>query len=95
MTFDIQAALTEVQTKTHVQIERETAYKWASRAIACYILTQQADDQDPLRWFLDAEDFRHEAVEHAAMSEDNGATLKRVEGEMMPHRFAAQAVLGM
>lgn len=65
MSFDITAALTEVQAKTDTQIEIETAYKWGSRALACYLLHERSGE---LRWFLRAEDMRHEAIEHAALS---------------------------
>lgn len=85
--FDVDAALREVRSKTHDQIERETAYKWGSRAIACYILLR--DEGYPgkrLDWFLKAEDFRHEALEHAAMAGDAGMTLREVEAEIERHR---------
>jgi hypothetical protein len=74
--FDVQAALTEVQARSDREIEIETAYKWGSRAIACYLLYMQSKD---MRWLLRAKSFQDEAIEHAAMAEDLGATLKTIE----------------
>jgi hypothetical protein len=34
--WDIKLAMQEVLAKTDQQIDEETAYKWASRVIACY-----------------------------------------------------------
>lgn len=69
MSFDIQAAYVEVTTKSKAQIEKETAYKWGSRAIACFKLYHSTGD---MRWFLQGEDHRHEAIEHAAFAEEPG-----------------------
>jgi len=77
--FDVRGALEEVLTKSEGLIQRETAYKWASRAIACYTL--YAENQE-LHWALRAEEYRHEAIEHAAVAEDDCATLSFIEQKM-------------
>ena len=69
MRFDVRAAYVEVTTKSKAQIEKETAYKWGSRAIACFQLYHSTGDT---RWFLQGEDHRHEAIEHAAFAEEPG-----------------------
>ena len=74
--FDVPAAMKEVQAKSEPQIEVETAYKWASRALACYQLYRATRD---LAWFLRAEQYRHEAFEHAAVAGDEGHTLQSIE----------------
>lgn len=61
--FDLTAALNEVTTKSPAQIEAETAYKWASRAIICYRLFVDSGD---LKRFAQAVDYHHEALEHSA-----------------------------
>jgi hypothetical protein len=79
--FDVEAALDEVQSKSHAEIEQETAYKWGARALACYKLhrdeAEVKDGEDP--WLLKASDFANEAMEHAAMVMDDGETLHIVE----------------
>lgn len=74
--FDVAAALSEVQSKAEEQIEIETAYKWGSRAMACYQLYSQTKN---VKWLLQAEDYRHEAIEHASLAKDSGNTLRVVE----------------
>lgn len=58
--FKIEDALVEIQQKSLNDIQKETAYKWASRACAAYILN------DKFR----AHEFAHEAIEHAALHSD-------------------------
>lgn len=74
--FDLQSALEEVTTKSESQIQIETAYKWASRAIICYRLFVESSD---LKLFAQAVDYHHEAIEHAASAEDDCRTLRRIE----------------
>jgi len=81
--FDIEEALKEVQEKDEDQIEEETAYKWASRAIASYMMYDKTGEQ---KWLLAGEDRRHEALEHASLCEDDGKTLTAVRKEIEKHR---------
>jgi hypothetical protein len=66
----------EVTTKSAATVERETANKWAARAIACYT---QCVETGELRWRLRGDDYRHEALEHAALIGDNGKTVARLQ----------------
>lgn len=52
----IKEAVEELKVKSYEDIERETAVKWAARAAAACLLGK-------LKEF---EDYRHEAIEHAA-----------------------------
>lgn len=61
----IGSALREVTSKSEAAIERETAMKWAARALACQ---KRYDETGALRWLLRAESYRHEAIEHAALA---------------------------
>jgi hypothetical protein len=81
--FDIESALEEVQSKEEVEIEIETAFKWASRSCACY---QLYDDTDEVKWLLSAASYENEALEHAAMAKDQGSTLKTIEAEIEKHK---------
>jgi len=81
--FDVATALKEVQTKSDAQIELETALKWGSRSIACYQLYKQT--QMP-SWFVRAEDYRHEALEHAALVQDFGASVRSIQSALDRYR---------
>lgn len=63
--IDFRQAITEgmreVATKTMLQVQRETAVKWAGRA--CAAAMQNKHD--------DAHEYAHESVEHAALSGDD------------------------
>jgi hypothetical protein len=74
----IEEARDEIASKTHRQIEEETAWKWASRAAASYELVSNKGEDKLAIWSM-AEDFYHEAIEHAALvekeSDDEGEEL--------------------
>lgn len=79
MDLDVPTALDEVTSKSDPVIERETSAKWASRAVACYCKFAETGDAE---WLMRAEDYKHEALEHAAMCEDGGATVAEAEEAM-------------
>lgn len=79
-------AYEEVSLKSEEQIELETAENWAARAVACYVrAAKELGSRDDLfgekymEWFIRAEDFKHEALEHGAQVGDGGATVKELE----------------
>lgn len=74
--FDLPPAREEMKTKSDVDIEVETAYKWGARSVACYEMFKETDDT---KWLLKAEDYRHETLEHAALAKDGGKTLGAIE----------------
>ncbi len=77
--FDIKAALKEVQEKEIEEIERSTAYTWASRSLACFQLYKETG---LINWRIQAEDFGNEAYEHSAMCKDGGKTLAVIEKKL-------------
>lgn len=81
--IDVNAALKEIKTKSLKDIEYDTAWRWASRAIAALVLANQAQlDDERAKWLGLSRDFKHEALEHAALQEDNGTLVKRVQEEI-------------
>ena len=73
------AALREVRTKSDATLERETARKWADRAIAaCHWYREKPD----LKWVRKAWDWHHEALEHAALVGDGGKTVAKIQAEI-------------
>ena len=84
--IDVDAALIEITTKSAQQIERETARAWAARAIACWRLARGVNIARGTQLYRQADDYEHEALEHAALARDGGATLAEVEGAFVVER---------
>jgi hypothetical protein len=60
---------TEVLSKSDAQISTETAYKWAARSVVAY---REFAKTGEMEWYRRAEDYRHEALEHASLVGDGG-----------------------
>lgn len=69
----------EVRSKSDAAIERETAFKWAGRAVACYEEYAATGDVD---WLRRGDDYRHEALEHAGTIGDRGATVRVIQDQI-------------
>jgi len=69
--LDVASARKELEEKSLLEIERATATTWAARAAACYDLARDAKDAAGRTARLEeAQNYRQEALEHAAMTED-------------------------
>lgn len=77
----------EIDQKSLEQIQRETAIKWASRACAAY--KNLADSLLDV-WEIQATEYAHEAIEHAALCEDEGV-LESVRKAINKYKGQAQA----
>jgi hypothetical protein len=78
----------ELLQKSRSAIEEETAFKWAARAVAAYRLFVETQSRP---WLLDAVDYAHEAVEHAALADRTGQVLQSVREYVhrdIPHDVA-------
>jgi hypothetical protein len=69
--IDVEAAKKEITTKSLNTIQKETAYKWASRAMAAKEMFSFNS-----QFMLDYNEYVHEALEHAALVEDEGFFLE-------------------
>lgn len=69
-------ATAELEDKTYEQIQIETAWKWGSRAVAAYKL---GDPQ--------AQEYEHEALEHAALVDDSGQLIAELTKEMSKYKL--------
>lgn len=78
----IHAAASELAAKPHEQIEEDTAWAWAARAIAAYQNFGMSDDPG---WLYDCLDYRHEALEHAALADPGGDVLHEVRAWVREH----------
>ncbi len=82
--LDVAKAVKELASKDMLTIERDTALTWGARAAASYSCVLAEDDHSVhMRCFWEGENYRQEALEHAAMTEDVGfigAIMKEIEG---------------
>ena len=65
----------EILSKSCGEIERETAFKWAARAVAAYTIFRETRLH---RWLRDSERYLDEAFEHAALQTAPGEALRAV-----------------
>lgn len=59
-------AMVELRGKTIERVQHETAIAWAGRALASYALLAETGE---LQRLLDASEYEHEALEHAALAD--------------------------
>jgi hypothetical protein len=95
--FDIEDAITELRAKAIEEIEKATATTWGGRAAAAFRLAANAAGPQRQSWLMDAENYRQESIEHAAMTGDF-QFLQRLhsalesERAMFVHPQAGQAI---
>lgn len=63
-------ARSELEKKTLLDIEEETARTWGERAAAAFQIASEKTGEERTRWVMDAENYRQESLEHAAMTGD-------------------------
>lgn len=75
--------LAEVGSKTQAEVDVETAWRWAERAVACSRASREARRAGAAARASElarrADDARHEALEHAALAGDYGETVRLVQ----------------
>lgn len=70
MGLNVKAAREELENNSYNDVQRQTAWKWASRASASYELVVSAPQERKIVTWTMAEEYYHEAVEHAALVND-------------------------
>jgi hypothetical protein len=94
MSLKIKKAKEELKEKSYLDIQKETAWKWASRSAASYELAiEEKDIHRKVAIFQVAEEFYHEAIEHAALYEDCGKLLSELDKELDQYKERATADL--
>jgi hypothetical protein len=79
----VKEAREELSQKAYLDIQKETAWKWASRAAASYELAiEEKNIKRKIAILQVAEEFHHESCEHAALYEDHGKLLGEIEKEL-------------
>ena len=94
MSLKVDKAREELKETSYLEIQKKTAWTWASRSAASYDLAiEEKDLCRKVAVFQVAEEYHHEAIEHAALYEDGGDLLKKVDRELEPYRERATADL--
>lgn len=62
--IDLDKGNKDIKEKSLAEIQKDTAYTWASRALASY---KTLENTGLWEWNHDAEEYAHEALEHAAL----------------------------
>jgi hypothetical protein len=94
VSLKLDKAKEELKEKSYLEIQKSTAWTWASRAAVSYDLAiEEKDNHRKVAVFMVAEEYHHEAIEHAALYEDGGDLLKKVDAELEPFRDRATADL--
>ena len=89
--LNLESARSELGTKSYNDIQRETAWKWASRAAVSF--QDVVDDREnALSAWMCAEEYFHEAVEHAALYEDT-SLLGEIHDAVSPFKKKAYELL--
>lgn len=79
--LDLDKAQKELAEKTLDQIQRETAWTWASRAAVSFENVLSASLEHKVAVFACGQEYLHEAIEHAALVEDgDGDLVDEVKG---------------
>jgi len=87
-------AVAEVETKSDAKIERETAFKWAARAEACFTKAAKAwTPKQKTDWITRGQRFMDEALEHAAQVENEGKLVGQIERRLKAARRLARTAL--
>lgn len=69
----------EIASKSDARIERDVAEGWASRAVACYRLYARSNK---IIYLTRADNYRHEALEHASAVNDFGRTVCELQTQI-------------
>lgn len=90
MSLKVDKAKEELKEKSYLEIQKETAWKWAGRAAASYELAiEEKDLPSKVAIYQIAEEYHHEAIEHAALYEDRGKLLDELEKALDQYRDKA------
>lgn len=94
--INLKDALKELSDNTYAEIQTETAWKWASRACACYETCSESSQMSKkLVWWTLGEEYQHEAVEHAALVGNDGGLVKEVREAIHIYQENAAETIGV
>jgi hypothetical protein len=86
----IREAKKELAEKSYRDIQESTAWTWASRGVASYQNVMIVSKDKKMAYYLLAEEYSHEAREHAALVEAGASSLlSQVQAAIVPHALKA------
>lgn len=89
--LDVEKALKELATTSIAEIEHSTALTWGARAVASFQLCAQATEwRARFQYFCDGENYRQEALEHAATATDWQQLMPVLDAEINKSRANAE-----
>lgn len=89
--FDLKSAAEILSKKNIHQIQTDTAYSWASKAIIAY---KNFNGSKDIRWFFDAKEYEHEGLEHAALIQAKfPIVLKEIQEKLEPLKKEAELIV--
>lgn len=92
--LNLEAAQKELSEKSYIDIQMETAWKWASRAVVAYQASIDGKNTpEKLGWYLQGVEYGHEAIEHAALVEDKGKVLNDIQSNL--EKYSGKAYEGI
>lgn len=92
--LDVEKALKELESTTMAEIEHTTALTWGARAVASFQMCSRAGDwESRFRHFCEGENYRQEALEHAAMGDGWQSLLPALDTEINEARGAAETAM--
>lgn len=87
MALNVAKAQKELKTKTYTEVQTETAWTWGSRAAAMYDgLTPDLPLREAMIRWMQAQEYEHEATEHAALVDDGGITVRDMTQALKPYK---------
>lgn len=87
----VEEALIEILDKGELEIQEETALKWAARACAAYSMVLECEPADEKQAWRDyAQELAHEALEHAALVQDHGRLVGRIQRAIEVYKHDAE-----
>lgn len=89
--LNLEQAQAELRQKNYDQIQEETAWVWGSRAAACFQNVLDGTKDRLACWTL-AEEYYHEAIEHAALS-TNETLVKEIRVAISSYQEKAAAAM--
>lgn len=88
--LNLEKARKELEEKNYFEIQKDTAWAWASRSCVSYDFVLEASKDQIVAAYVVAVEFEHEAIEHSALVEKSSSTLlKEIQEAIRPHQEKA------
>lgn len=93
--LDLEKARKELSEKTLSEIQKATAWTWASRAVVSFENVLLADKEKKVSVFMAGQEYLHEAIEHASLVDDSSDFVDQIRMAVMESVAEAVADVDM